>query len=259
MAARRKKIYKYLQKQGSGVRQTVSTSTFFDADDVHSFRTHVKKLRAFLRWLGRDKKKLPASFQEIYHISGELRDIQVLMNSLEQSKEAPSAFVAWLKDNAGRLRQLWDDTYHPRIIRRLEQQLQHPPMKKPTAGRLKSFFNNGVEEIEAVVYLPAPDDEELHDMRKRLKEMYYVYDWGKGHDYAPQNDPTPELLQKLGDDCGDFNDRRVALLLLHAYIQQEKDDAAHRAALELKHRWEEERLAHKAKLLHTLRDFVAAH
>jgi CHAD domain-containing protein len=259
MAAARKKIYKSLHKHGAGVRRTVFTSTFFEPGDIHTFRTHVKKLRAFLRWLGRDHKKLPGPFREIYHISGELRDIQVLLQSLEESKQAPFGFIAWLKDNAGRLRQLWDFHYHPRIIRRLEHRLQRPPLKKPTSGRFQSFFNDGVDQIESVVYLPAPDDEELHDMRKKLKEMYYIYDWGKEHDYTRQDDTTPDLLKKLGEDCGEFNDKRIALLLLDAYMQQEKDEAASQTAAELKQRWEEERLARKAQLLQTLREFVAAH
>jgi len=259
MAGQRKKIYKSLHKHGTGIRSTVSTSAFFNADDVHSFRTHVKKVRAFLHWLGRDKKQLPHAFIEIYRISGELRDIQVLLRSIEDGKDAPHAFTAWLHDNAGRLQQLWDDHYHPRIIRRLERRLQRPDLKKPTANRMQSFFNSGVEKIESVVYLPAPDDEELHEMRKRLKEMYYIYDWGKEHDYTQSDDVTPELLKKLGEDCGHFNDIRIALVLLDAYIQQEKDDAAHQSAVELKQRWEEDRLNKKAQLLQTLRDFVAAY
>jgi len=259
MTGQRKKIYKSLHKHGTGIRRTVSTSAFFNADDVHSFRTHVKKVRAFLHWLGRDKKSLPASFKEIYRISGELRDIQVLLKSLEGSGESPPAFTAWLHDNAGRLQLLWDDTFHPRIIRRLERQLQRPDLKRPTTNRLHSFFNEGVEKIEAVVYLPAPDDEELHEMRKKLKEMYYVYDWGKDHDYTQSDDATPELLKKLGEDCGQFNDRRIALVLLNAYIQQEKNDAAHQTAVELKRRWEEDRLNKKAQLLQTLTEFVAAY
>ncbi|HVU53660.1 MAG TPA: CHAD domain-containing protein [Puia sp.] len=259
MDVRKEKIYKSLRKHGTRIRRTASISAWFNADDVHSFRTRVKKVRAFLHWLGRSEQKLPGSFREIYRISGELRDIQVLLKALEESKEASPAFIAWLKDNAGRLQQLWDDHYHPRVIRRLERRLRRPALKKPTAERMRSFFNEGVEQIEAVVYLPAPDDEELHEMRKRLKEMYYVYLWGKDHDYTQSDDATPELLKKLGEDCGQFNDRRIALVLLNAYIQQEKEEAAHQAAVELKQRWEEDKLNRKTQLLHTLRAFVAAH
>lgn len=259
MTGQRKKIYKSLRKHGTGISRTVSGSAFFDADDVHSFRTHVKKVRAFLHWLGRDKKALPASFKELYRISGELRDIQVLLRSIEDNRESTPAFTTWLQDNAGRLQQLWDDTFHPRIIHRLVGQLQDPHLKKPTADRMQSFFNEGVEKIEAVVYLPAPDDEELHEMRKKLKEMYYIYDWGKDHDYTPQDDATPGLLKNLGEACGHFNDRRIALVLLNAYIQQENDHDAHETAVDLKQRWEEDRLNKKAQLLQSLRDFVAAH
>lgn len=259
MHARKKNIYKSLRKHGTGIRRTVSAAAFFDADDIHSFRTHVKKVRAFLHWLGRDKKTLPASFKDIYHVSGELRNIQVLLKSMEERGESTPAFTAWLQDNAGRLHQLWDDTYHPRIIQRLEDRLQHPPLKKPTAHKLRSFFNGNVEKIEAIVYLPAPDDDDLHDMRKRLKDMYYVYVWGKKHDYTQSDDAMSEALKKLGEDCGVFNDRRIALMLLNAWLQQEKDDSARQTAEQLKQRWEEERQTQRAQLLSALRAFVEAH
>lgn len=253
---RRKKVYSNIRKHGRGIRQSVSVSVFFDEDDVHAFRTHVKKLRAFFHWLGSGKKPLSPSFKEIYHISGELRDIQVLLKNMEEKKEAPPAFIAWLRNNAGRLQQLWDDSYDPAVIRRLQQSLQNPTLKKPTARRLRSFFNKRVGKIESIVYLPAPADDDLHDIRKELKDMYFVYAWGKKNDCADENDTTPDQLKELGEECGQFNDRRIALTLLVAYIQQEQQPEARQAAEKLQQQWEEERLAHKSRLLESLRDFV---
>jgi len=252
----RKKVYRNIRKDGRGIRQTVSVSTFFDEDDIHSFRTHVKKLRAFFRWLGNEKKALSPSFKEIYHISGELRDIQVLLKNMEEKKEELPAFTAWLHENAGRLQQLWDDTYDPAVIRHLQASLEHPELKKPTPRRLRSFFHRRVGNIESIVFLPAPDDDHLHDIRKELKNLYFVYTWGKENDFAEKEDTTPQLLKELGEECGQFNDRRTALALLGAYIQQEQQPEARQAAEKLQQKWEEERLAHKRDLLQRLRDFV---
>jgi CHAD domain-containing protein len=252
----RKKVYRHIRKHGRGIRQSVSVSVFFDEDEVHSFRTHVKKLRAFLHWLGNDKKALSSSFKEIYHISGELRDVQVLLKNMEEKKENAPAFAAWLRENAGRLQQLWDDIYDPAVIRRLQQSIQHPQLKKPTARRLRSFFNKRVEKIESIVYLPAPADDDLHDIRKELKDMYYIYEWGKKNDFANENDTTPHQLKELGEECGQFNDRRIALTLLAAYIQQEQQPEARQAAEKLQQQWEEERQAHRNSLLEKLRNFV---
>jgi len=252
----RKKVYRSIRKQGRGIRENTSVSVFFDEDDVHSFRTHVKKLRAFLHWLGDDKKALTSSFKEIYHISGELRDVQVLLKNMGEKKEETPAFTAWLRENAGRLQQLWDDIYDPAVIRRLQQSIQHPELKKPTARRLRSFFNKRVEKIESIVYLPAPADDDLHDIRKELKDMYFVYNWGKKNDCADKDDTTPHLLKELGDECGQFNDRRIALTLLAAYIQQEQQPEARQAAEKLQEQWETERLNHKNRLLEKLRDFI---
>jgi len=252
----RKKVYRSVRKHGRGIRENTSVSVFFDEDDVHSFRTHVKKLRAFFHWLGNDKKALSPSFKEIYHISGELRDIQVLLKSMAEKKEDNPAFTAWLRENAGRLQQLWDDTYDPAVIRNLQRSIQYPEFKKPTARRLRSFFNKRVEKIESIVYLPAPADDVIHDIRKELKDMYFIYAWGKKNDFADDKDTTPDLLKDLGEECGQFNDRRIALTLLAAYIQQEQQPEARQAAEKLQQQWEEERLTHRNRLLEKLRDFV---
>jgi len=252
----RKKVYRTIRKHGRGIRQNVSVSIFFEEEEIHSFRTHVKKLRAFYHWLGNEQKPLSASFKEIYHISGELRDIQVLLKNMEERKEEHPAFTAWLRDNAGRLQQLWDDTYDPAVIRNLQHSIQRPELKKPTARRLRSFFHKRVGKIESIVYLPAPADDDLHDIRKELKDIYFVYVWGKKNDCADEEDTTPEQLKELGEQCGQFNDRRTALTLLAAYIQQEQQPEARQAAEKLQQQWEEERLEHKRHLLQRLRNFI---
>lgn len=248
----RKKIYRSMQKQGMGIRQSVAASPFFDEEDVHSFRTRVKKLRAFYRWLGKGDRLLSPSFKEMYKVSGQLRDIQVLLE-----KQPPhSAFTAWLKDNAARLRQLWDDTYDPSLIRRLRRALRRPSLKKPTPDRLRAFINKSTSHIESIVYLPAPADDDLHDIRKELKNMYLVLIWGKKNDCADKDQPDPGELKELGEQCGRFNDKRVALTLLSAYVQQEQDPEDKLTAEELRRQWEEERTADKAKLLQALRTFI---
>ena len=252
----RNKAYRSIRKHGAGIRQSVSVSTFFDEDDVHAFRTHVKKLRALLRWLGKDERTLPPSFKKIYRISGELRDVQVLLKNMEENQVHCPSFTGWLRDNAGRLQQLWDDTYDPAVVRRLERRLRNPELKKPTAGRLQSFLNERLAKIESIVLLPAPGDEDLHDIRKELKDMNFVYVWGQKNDCADEDDKMPETLKKLGEQCGDFNDRRVALMLLTAYLQQEQAPEVRQEAETLRGQWEEERLSGKRDLLKDLRAFV---
>jgi CHAD domain-containing protein len=252
----RNKAYRSIRKQGAGIRQSVSVSTFFDEDDIHDFRTHVKKLRAYLRWLGKDLRSLPPSFRKIYRISGELRDIQVLLKNMEERQVHCPAFADWLRDNAGRLQQLWDDTYDPAVIRRLERKLRDPKLKKPTAGRLQQFFDQRTAKIESIVLLPAPGDDDLHDIRKALKDMYFVLIWGQKNDCADEDDQMSERLKQLGEQCGAFNDRRIALGLLDAYIQEEQVPEARQAAATLRAQFEEERSTHRKELLAQLRNFI---
>jgi len=252
----RKKIIGEIQKHGLGISHTVSVSAFFDAGDIHAFRTHVKKLRAFLHWVGKGKKDLPPSFKEVYRVSGQLRDIQVLLKAMEEKVEVDPGFTDWLQESEARLQRLWDDRYDSRIIKNLRRRLQHPELKKPTPRRLRSFYDKGVGKIEAIVFLPSPADDDLHNIRKELKDMYYVYIWGKKNNCTHANDETPELLNRLGEQCGQFNDRRRALELLNAYLQLEQEEDAKRTATALKQHWEQDKQARRVGLLEDLRKFI---
>jgi hypothetical protein len=66
----------------------------------------------------------------------------------------------------------------------------------------------------------------------------------------------PETLKELGEQCGEFNDRRIALVLMAAYLQQEREPDARKAAGVLQEQWEEERSSCKKDLLKDLREFV---
>lgn len=252
----RKKLYRSIRKHGTGIRQRVATSPFFDAEDVHSFRTHVKKVRAFIHWLGKEGSPLSPSFKETYRISGQLRDIQVLLQYLEEKGLHDSGFANWLRENADRLQQLWDDNYDPTLFRRLERSLQRTELRKPSSRRLRSFVHKKVDRIESIVYLPAPADDDLHNIRKELKDMYFVYMWCMKNDCVKEDDPMPDELKKLGELCGEFNDKRIALGLLAAYIQQASTAEARQEAEILQRQWEQERLADRKQLLQTLRAFV---
>ena len=57
----------------------------------------------------------------------------------------------------------------------------------------------------------SPDDEELHDCRKKVKDMLYVIKWtDKKWEEAKEITAryNKDLLNELGDVLGDYNDLR---------------------------------------------------
>ena len=181
----RKKLYRDIRKEGLKAGEKSSGAAAAEATAVHDFRTHIKKLRAWLRWLSRRKKLIPRGVKELYRVSGELRDVQVLLETMDKERgDAPAlpalpalpAFRSWLQDSVIRLRQLRADTDATTAIRHFQsglkmRMLKKRSLKKPGAHRLSAFYDKGVQRIEAIVYLPAPTDENLHEIRKILKDL----------------------------------------------------------------------------------------
>src|SRR5882762_11803559 len=122
-----KSIHKYEEALSSIAAQITLQ---FDIDCVHDFRTTVKKLRALLRWLSSVKKPLTKSFTEIYHLSGELRNAQVLLKDTEAEKEALEGFRNWLNVSITRLEEQWYKKYDRRIIKRLCKKIEKSGYKK---------------------------------------------------------------------------------------------------------------------------------
>jgi len=86
--------------------------------------------------------------------------------------------------------------------------------------------------------------------------MYYVYIWGKKHDCAAADDETPQLLNQLGEQCGQFNDRRISLELLNAWLRDQEEHETKQTALALQQNWEQDRQARRVRLLEDLRKFI---
>jgi len=230
----------------------------FNIDNVHDFRTSVKKMRALLRWLGSSKRSLTASFTAIYHLSGELRNAQILLKDPATEKEELTGFRHWLSARVTRLEEEWYKKYDPRILRRLRKKIERASYKKANKRTIHQFFRKRVNRLNGILIIPSPPDEDLHDVRKILKDMQYVYAWGEKNELIDKG-PTGEILKEIGHQAGSFNDRRIAIQLLSTYLEEEKPEGPALAALlETKQKWEEAKEQQKKELIATLKGFEKA-
>jgi len=228
----------------------------FDMDCVHDFRTTVKKLRALLRWLSSVKKPLTKSFAAIYHLSGELRNAQVLLKDTEAEKEALEGFRNWLNVSITRLEEQWYKTYDRRIIQRLCKKIERSGYQKGEWETIRRFCRKRVNRIRGILYLSPPPDEEMHNARKMLKDMLYVYEWGEKNKLV---DEGPELatLKHISHQAGRFNDQRIAILLLTTYLEEEKPEGSSlHTVLDIRQKWEESADKQKKELIGALTGFV---
>lgn len=252
-----KKAYGSVHKYGRKLAVSAAQITLhYDMDNIHSFRTTVKKMRALLRWLSPVKKTLPSSFKKIYHISGELRNAQVLLQHTATAKEELTGFRNWLTANITRLEEQWYKAWDKAIIRHLHKRIGAIKNKKGNRQRLRRFCKKRVDRINSILYLPSPPDESLHDARKMLKDMQYLYEWSekKGID---NDKPALDVLKRIGHQAGDFNDQRIALVELKAYLEKETPEGPVRqAVMATKDEWEAAYEKQKQELIATLQGFV---
>ena len=196
----------------------------FDTKSIHRFRVEYKKLRAFLRMVTEEdvQPKMPKKLKKFYHIAGDIRDLQLynllVKNSFKELKTKPKEY-----------RHLLD-----REIKKLEKKLLRNVKKSPpedlvshevhlrpkfTQRDFLDFLAINQTRIEQVIAFRRYSDEDIHNIRKCLKDIFYnkkAYDQ-EDSESSPVtifNGKTEEYLHGLLEELGNFQDKRNAILLM---------------------------------------------
>lgn len=230
----------------------------YDEEDIHRFRTTAKKMRSLLRWQEVKPKKLPGSFMKIYHISGDLRNLQLLLVNYNEQKIILPRFMLWLATSIGRLQQDWKSHYQKAIMKKLRHHL-HPAELAGLSGiKLEAFFGERMALLKQMQQLPNPPDEQLHEIRKIIKDLYYTRQWCKKN-WTPGFTATSKFkiqqLDKLSDLAGDYNDRSMGLLILADYLREEKDSKAGKAARRVQATLTRQKKSLKRELVRAVKNF----
>lgn len=247
-------IARYSQRLSVGEGETPLPAS---PEGIHSFRRITKKLRALLTWLTTGRQPLPKSFKRLYRLAGELRNAQVVLDHIDKDQQELAAFRNWLQLRLQDLTKEWEKVYDENIIRRLRMQLRSHHYRTADEHKLKQFFRKKVKGIKTIVGSPSPPDGQLHEARKMLQQLQYVYTWSISKGLIDPG-PKKELLKELSQQAGNFNDQRMALLLLDEYMQEESDDTLLRSSLRIKEEWEKSKEQLRGSLIHTLKGFVSS-
>ena len=230
----------------------------FKAATIHRFRTTTKKLRSLLHWQKIQKDILPASFVKMYHTSGELRNAQIVLVGLNHDKINLPDFMLWLATFISGKEMDWNEIYHKRTLQKLEQKLSRIKFQKPAGKALRLFFSKRIYKLQAVLDLRPPADDMLHEVRKMVKDMQYIKQWC-GKNWVPGNNITKKFsllqLKKLGKLAGNYNDKRMGLILIEVYLDEEKYEKAIKATRPVQKKYEQQKAKLKKQLLGSLRQF----
>lgn len=196
------KLLSKIAAAATGIKEAKNTS-----ERIHSLRLAYKRLRALLRATGIEDA-LPATLKDLYHKAGEVRDLQLYIEQLKTINElkanAPIEYIAALSvENNGLSSELLkaiDNLDYENLKELLQQRIPDSIKKK----NIQSFAD--IKETAARTLHPiAKKDEEIHQIRKYLKDSVYALELV---DKKPR-----KKLNKVIDLLGEINDINRFLFL----------------------------------------------
>lgn len=217
---------------------------FTDPEDLHQMRVSGRTLLSYFSLLA-DKEessrpgfiKLRGSLKETMGLLGEIRDLDVLMESLEQRSQAmepePAALISGLLSRMlverVRLRERlaieMPDCLSPRWKERMDTWIKKrtPDLadRKSIEEKVAGLRKKKVKAMDAIREYPLPDmaDEEflnvVHRGRISVKKFRYALNILKKINTADKAEI--ESLKKLQDQLGHVQDMRVWMDLLHEH------------------------------------------
>ncbi|MES2267505.1 MAG: CHAD domain-containing protein [Bacteroidota bacterium] len=222
-----------------------SVRLHFHEDDIRLFRVKVKKLGAFLRLLGTAKGhhqalKIPQKIIKYYEVSGMIRSLQlqqlyVQKTLAENQIDPPKIYLKQLSDQilhyisaAGQM------TISERSFKRGEGLLlKHLPDQLSTK-MADQYVWSEVQKIEQLMAPVFPGDRSLHELRKLLKGLLYV--WPFVQNGVGQMSPYSLLSNEENIDAftivlGNFHDIDSAIGLLHSGCSTLDPDESETAVL----------------------------
>jgi len=190
----------------------------FDEEAVHKFRVSVKSLRSFLRLqkmhTGNSRIKLIKKFKQLYRIAGNIREAQLELKFIQKHEPGLAHYTERLLQTLEVYKKTWTEKYKPKITDKLYNKLSAHKYKDIHPTQLAHFFENRIAAIDDIGTSSMPTDSEIHDARKKIKDVLYTSKLAekKWKAAAMEVKALPaKQLDELADMIGNYNDERIIL------------------------------------------------
>jgi CHAD domain-containing protein len=177
-----KKTENYFEKHSSEMNKLISESAFsFTTEDFHQLRVEIKRIKALtelINFCSDDfkKKKSFRPFKKIFRQAGTVRDFQLEEKALKKSKFKPSdnyfkALQNRITKEKKRMNNIIDKKFKSDLKRKqnMIKSFAIRIKKTCTIGYFKATRNN----LATMLFAPALNIENVHAVRKKLKELFY--------------------------------------------------------------------------------------
>ena len=199
----------------------------FDNEDIHELRVNYKKLRAFIRLLQEDADSgknlvIPDSIKDVYQAAAEVRDRQLFLDfihdSINNASETLPQFLTAIKKGLFEFKEKLVKEIENASFKDAEAKIKKyvPPFLHDEA--IHRFVHRKVAAVQLIL-LSLENDEDLHGIRKHLKDLLYVirvyqHEWRIS--FPIQAWKSEKVLNDLTTVLGDYNDLSLSFTFLEA-------------------------------------------
>lgn len=212
----------------------------FDSDDIHDFRVAIKKLRAFLRLLDTENEMdhplITERLKSFYGYVGVIRNIhlhrQTLYKYMNDYKiEKPAAYFKVLDEEENYQRTQADAIIKGKYLNEAEKEILKELPHNLENSIIKKFVENKLKELKEELK-NIQNDTAVHNVRKILKDILYLWDHIKDHIKLPSLISKKNELKLLTDMLGDFMDKSIQLEFLQPLYLDKVNSNTERNILE---------------------------
>lgn len=196
-------------------------------EDIHKFRIAYKKLRAFVRLVrtGHEEINSPLkSIKRLYRAAGAVRDLQLYRNEItpyfgKAQKEMPvflTRLQGGIEDSTEAMYGAFAGFSFNKFLKEIDDFL--PP--EPDEKSVLEFAEEQAKGVNMNLANGSPSDEQLHAVRKHLKDIFYnARLFKKTEDINILHEEN--ILKTTTALLGEHNDKRILLTLIKASVAED--------------------------------------
>jgi len=236
----------------------------FDKEDIHELRVNYKKLRAFIRLLQEDADSskhlsIPESIKNVYQAGAEVRDRQLFLDfinaSIKNVTEALPQFVSGINKDLFKAKEKLVKEIEDASFKDAESKIKKSLPSFLHDEAIHRFVHRKVAAVQLIL-LSLENDEDLHGIRKHLKDLLYViriYEQEWGISFPIQAWKSEKLLNDLTSALGDYNDLSIAYTFLETVSNEQLPEQEQSVLTGLKEKVSKKKTSMQQELMNKVR------
>ncbi len=240
-------------------------------ENIHDFRVEIKKLKALLRLFSFSIRetsacKFPKPLNKVYKSLGSLREWQIQKQSITKA--------------AGEMHYVEPIVYKLKIDRRTDacrrrvieligklpdlkknrDQIKNNCPERLSPESISSFIKTKMHAIQDTLLSGDYNDESMHDMRKKLKDVQYILSAAKKEEETNKHSARLKSVQSVSGYLGDFHDLCIALLMLKKELKMlHKETSEKKLLRKIRDNWYAEKVKLRQQTIQSTQALILHH